>query len=321
MRSDVKNKENLFSASYQNDSKHKLNTTQKHLPIELLDKIDEGVTLEQIEELQSDGYDVYKYQTQITLHGICKELTSERVGGYKCLTLNQNGSIGVRWIAVDYKKKDMICKKLSYFGWSSVRKSTEMFPYLCKRVSTPEEALNVAMEYKKIAERIDSNLFFGSYNIWMGSVYGCYYVVCFDLFINGIREEDINTLLEQITGRTIEEINSEIERQDEEKRKRYKEMNRKYEEERKIRQAKEDEQKKKLLAEILQDGYKRVNSKQLVEGAIFFVVKTDWSGNYRRDYYRMGKKMSFPIHNDGSEDLSRKRTNKYRQLPLTVFTK
>lgn len=321
MRNDVKKKESLFSASYQNDSKHKLNTTQKNLPIELLDKIDEGVTLEQIEELQKNGYDVYKYQTQITLHGICKELTSERVGGYKCLTLNQNGSIGVRWIAVDYKKKEKICYKLSHFGWSGVHKSTEMFPFLCKRVSTPEEALNIAMEYKKIAERIDSNLFYGSYNIWMGSVYGCYYVVYFDLFINGIKEENINTLLEQITGRTISEIDLEIERIEEEKRKKYEEMNRKYEEERKIRQAKELEAKKELLAEIEKDGYKKANSKELAEGAIFFVVKTDCCGNYKRDYYIMGKKMSFPIYNDGSEDFSRKRTNKYRLHPFTVFTK
>lgn len=78
--------EKLFDKSYNYDKKYKLNTTNKVLPKSILESINNGITIEQLYLLLSKGYDVYKYATQITIHGKCDKLTNETVGYYKCLT-------------------------------------------------------------------------------------------------------------------------------------------------------------------------------------------------------------------------------------------
>ena len=119
----------LFSESNYIDKRHKLNTTSKSISLDVVNEIEKfGITSERINELVSDGFDIYKYKTQITLHGLCKELNNERVNGYKCLTLNANLSIGIKYIAVDVAKKHTICNKLNYFGWSTESSSTKHTP-------------------------------------------------------------------------------------------------------------------------------------------------------------------------------------------------
>ena len=121
--------ERLFDKSYNYDKKHKINTTDKKLPESVIKTINAGVTIEQIDLLLSKGYDVYKYATQITIHGKCDKLTNDTVGYYKCLTLNKNKSVGVKWIAVDASKKEKICSALSLFGWNTEHSSQVYYSY------------------------------------------------------------------------------------------------------------------------------------------------------------------------------------------------
>ena len=135
-------------------------------------------------------------------------MTNETVGYYKCLTLNKNKSIGVKWIAVDAAKKENICRTLSLLGWSSVHDSQLFYPCKIERFSNKSDAVKRCNEYKEIANRIDNSLFYGSYDIFVGTVWGMYYSV-FNLYVKGIYKENVNALLEQITGLDVDGIEIE----------------------------------------------------------------------------------------------------------------
>lgn len=65
-----------------------------------------GVTLE---KLQSLKVPVYAYQTQVTIHGTFIEV-SPLVAGYHLLTRNGNGTLGVRYAAIDGGKKKTLAE-------------------------------------------------------------------------------------------------------------------------------------------------------------------------------------------------------------------
>lgn len=89
----------------QSDTKARrvLNTSKTVANITAKD-IENGVSLEVLESL---NVPVYRYQTQITIHGLLPDITKDTVNGYKSILLNGNGSIGVKYIAIDGEKKKL----------------------------------------------------------------------------------------------------------------------------------------------------------------------------------------------------------------------
>ena len=71
------------------------------------ERLERGVTIEELEEI---GVPVYRYETQVTIHGKLPNIDLKRINGYKSLMLNGNGSIGVRYVAIDAEKKRFIKK-------------------------------------------------------------------------------------------------------------------------------------------------------------------------------------------------------------------
>ena len=290
---ELTNVKKLFTKEGLCDKKHKLNTTNKEIPASVLDTINKGITIEQLEELSDKGFDIYKYNTQITLHGICKDLTNETVNFYKSLILNKNQSIGIKWVAVDNEKKCLICGKLKYFGWQTVSNSNDLYPTMMMRFSKSEDAIAKCNEYKAIAERVDANLFFGSYQIYVGEWMGMYYAV-FDLFVNGIKEENVNTLIEQVTGKSIAEVDAFIKEADAKREAEYKEWGRKYDLEREQRKA-EAEMFNKQFAEKLKNEYIAVDSTSLKIGDIFYSVKPNYDFKNEFIGYTYGKRTCKPL--------------------------
>lgn len=195
----IKNNETLFSYKGKSDSKHILNTCNKVVSRDILDKIESGITLEDLDEIKQSGLDIYKYYTQITIHGLFPELEVNYFGGYKSLFQNKNKSIGVRWSAIDYKKRVRIYSDLERYGFSVVQNSTEHSAYQKKYVTTPKELNDCANKYNEIAKRIDKSLFYGYVNIYAArTMFG---VACvLEIGINAIYEKNVETLIEQITG-------------------------------------------------------------------------------------------------------------------------
>ena len=275
--------ENIFDASFAYDKKHKLNTSPKNLPLDIIKNINKGITLEQLNNLASKEYDIYKYSTQITIHGICKELTDNNVFLYKSLILNKNKSLGVKWAAVDAEKKSNICKTLEYFGWSTIQNSTKFYPTKVVRFSNKEDAKKQCAVYRNIIDRIGNNMFYGSYNIYIGEIFSMYFAVI-ELFINGIKQENVSPLLEKILDMDNETITNKINSIEAERKRKSDEFHELY-----LKEQKEKDERKKTLIEdtinkLENDGYKKANSNELKEGTRFIVIENRYYEIYLCEY-------------------------------------
>lgn len=275
--------EKLFDNKFSYDKKHKLNTSPKKLPLDVIENINKGVTLEQLNSLTHKGFDVYKYSTQITIHGICDELTDNNVFFYKSLMLNKNKSLGVKWIAVDAEKKTKICKTLEYFGWTTIRSSTKNYPTHVIRFDSETEAKEQCNKYKAIIDRIGNNMFFGSYNIYIGEAFGMYFAI-FDLFINGIKQENVTPLLEKILDMDNETITNKIDSIKAERKRKSDELHELY-----LKEQKEKDEKKKTLfvdtvKNLENDGYKKANSNELKDGTRFIAIEDRYHEIYLCEY-------------------------------------
>ena len=196
------------------DSKHKLNLSEKRTSIELLDKVEAGVTLEELEKIE---FPVCRYKTQITIHGIFPEKKSNGyVFGYKHVFQNINKSIGIKYGAIDGLKKKLL-SKISY-----VSKQKELSNWFCRhnssefaferniRVHTVEEAREKAMEFKKFFETVPADLFYGNYDISLvKDPYGRIYLEV-SVPVCAIREEKMNEFTQKFFNMTIEEYNTII---------------------------------------------------------------------------------------------------------------
>lgn len=72
------------------------------------EELETGVTLERLDGL---NVPVLRYSTQLTIHGKLPAFNpAARPGGYKAIFQNSNGSIGVRYSAIDGVKKAILCR-------------------------------------------------------------------------------------------------------------------------------------------------------------------------------------------------------------------
>ena len=107
----ITEKEFVQKIGFDKVARRRTNTSKKTANITALE-IENGVTLETLMEL---NVPVYRYQTQLTIHGKMPSLTTDRVAGYKSLVENGNGTIGVRYNAIDSQKKDILerCNRMT----------------------------------------------------------------------------------------------------------------------------------------------------------------------------------------------------------------
>ena len=266
------NVENLFENKFNYDKKHKLNTSPKELPLKIIENINKGVTLEQLSEILAKGYDIYKYSTQITIHGICNDLTDNNVCRYNSLMLNKNKSLGVKWIAVDTEKKNEICTKLEYFGWTTNHTSLKFHPSLIKCSDNVADAKKQCNDLKTIIDNIGENMFYGSYNIYMGEIFGRYYSVL-DLFINGIKQENVTPLLEKILDMDNETITNKINSIEAERKRKSNEFHDLYLKEQKEQKENREQIVLDTINQLVSEGYKKTFSNELKVGTHFKAIE------------------------------------------------
>lgn len=317
------NVEKLFENKFNYDKKHKLNTSPKELPLKIIENINKGITLEQLNELLAKGYDIYKYSTQITIHGTCNDLTDNNVFLYNSLTLNKNKSLGVKWIAVDTEKKNEICTKLEYFGWTTNHTSLKFHPSLIKCSDNVSDAKKQCNDLKTIIDNIGENMFYGSYNIYIGEIFGRYYSVL-DLFINGIKKENVTPLIEKIIGMDIDTINSKIESIEAEKKRKSNEFHELY-----LKEQKEKEENEKTLIEdtikkLENDGYKKANSNELKDGTRFIAIENRYYEIYLCEYEITTHTCTCISKNDilnNRESYEKNNAKIYKDKPFEVWVK
>lgn len=195
----------LFSMSGRCDAKHRLNTCQRAVPQEMLDAIEAGCSLEAIEHLVGNRFDVFKYNTQITIHGIFPETSTNRIGSYVNLVQNKNKSIGIRYSAVDCDKKqmlqDLFADCYAICRWHASINSSSFVVQRTKRVDTAEQFAEAEAEFTAHMRSVGQDLYFGGGSVYHASLFGIVYIVE-EFQINAVYAENIPALFEAISGIT-----------------------------------------------------------------------------------------------------------------------
>lgn len=103
-------KEKLESINCRRDDKARrvLNVAPDTVAEITAEELENGVTLERLDSL---SVPVLRYSGQLTIHGKLPAFNlSARPGGYKAVFRNDNGSVGVRYSAIDAPKKELIAR-------------------------------------------------------------------------------------------------------------------------------------------------------------------------------------------------------------------
>lgn len=193
----LKNKETIFTIDGACDKKSKLNRLNKRVNSEYLDRIEGGVTIEDLDEMAKDGLPILKYKTQITIHGLFPEIDNNYIYGYKNVFQNKNKSIGVKYNAIDEEKRRRIQEKVKIVGWRYNRTSTSIY---FEKVLVANDRGQVAEKIKTLKEesdKIDEGLFYGNKSLFYGEYWGRYYIIL-RLGIGAVYECDIDTLISQM---------------------------------------------------------------------------------------------------------------------------
>ena len=251
----MKQLEKFFSIETEYDKKHKLNTCNKKVPQEYLTSIENGCSFEQLEEMMSKKFDVFKYKTQITIHGIFPELSTNRVGGYVNLIQNKNKSVGVRYTAIDHDKKARLFGLLSKITDWKVQENSSQY-YICKMQVLPtdwrnnrEKVLEIVHKYEAEAKRINRSLFVGNVSCYIAQ--GLFYsYMCLDVNICCFYERNFLKLFENLSGMTLEEGKKKYDAIKAEEKRKHEELESRWAKEREERKIKEAEEQKKKVEMI-----------------------------------------------------------------------
>ena len=186
------------------DSRHVNNLSERNVPQNLLDAVERGCPVETLDELAKD-FPICKYRTQITIHGLFPALSTDRIGRYVNIVRNKNGSVGVRWSAIDSDKKRRLYKRLAVYGGFRVyESSSEHYAYKMIPV-TRETAQKTIDELRAQAKAIDQSLFFGSVSAFLGSVMGLVFA-CLEVRVNAFYGRNFASIVKSVTGLSDEQM-------------------------------------------------------------------------------------------------------------------
>lgn len=188
--------ENIFENTTKVDTRKKLNRVNKEVDSKHLEAIERGVTLEELEAMTKDGLKIFKYKTQITIHGKFPKANNLRVNGYKNIIENKNKSIGVRYSAIDEGKRKRIAKSLKAIGFNYRSSSTSSVFEWIKAIDNKNRA-QVIREGENILRSVNLDLFYGSIRMWVGSIWGQHYLII-DLVVNAIPEKNVQAFVDSM---------------------------------------------------------------------------------------------------------------------------
>lgn len=161
------------------------------------EELENGVTIEKLESLTVP---VFRYATQITIHGIVSDFNdSARVCGYRSVFRNGNGSIGVRYSAIDAAKKELILRacNVARGSWQAIRNASGFEVSRTFYVRSEEERAAQKAAVIECAKSIPVSRFFGGAGAY-ALPYGSGYAV--SAGIGAIPQSELWPLIEFFSG-------------------------------------------------------------------------------------------------------------------------
>ena len=260
------------------DRKCKLNRLNKSIDPSVIYEIENnGVTCEFLDTINAP---VFKYGTQITIHGLFPAIENGLyIGGYKSIIQNKNLSIGVKYNAIDAEKKARIYGYLSEIGFKVRQNSSEYFAYISSPYFSNIEDYE---KYKKeLTDKIsgfDENSFFGykGVQLYQYPMVGYFLIAQIEIF--SIYEKNIETFLFSGTGKNVSDFDAlKIKRLEAERIQRI-EMEAKWVKEREQANEKKCENEKVQISQLEAEGYRLENFIPITDGLTVLSYSTDWNG-------------------------------------------
>ncbi len=250
----LNNKETFFTLEGGCDKKNRLRRSDARLTEQEVARIDSGeLSLEDLDALVARKAKIFKYQTQITIHADFPREVGDRVNDYAFLTNNKNGSVGVRYGAIDEAKRQRLARFLDYEGFRYCRNSTQHVFNLWRRFNGRSKAVGYLGELKT---RYDYDalrgLIYGRIDIYGQEAHGFYYVAL-AITVNAIPEANIPEFLRLMRCKPEEEITAIEEAKELER-----EASRRKQEQERIEQQERDRaawaiKREKMLTEMRRD--------------------------------------------------------------------
>ncbi len=303
-----KDEKPIFSIDSNFDSKH-INNLAPNTPIpdSLIETINKGITLEQLDEVAH--LPICHYKTQITIHGVCDKIKSNKVYGYAALVINSNKSLGVRWLAIDLRKKGRIADYVGCYDWRTYSDS-QVYCYVRRFKYTKDNKDEVYNRVIQFVKSIDQSLFYGYIDVLQHEYrFSADYDFEVVIYLQGIYEKNIRPFLEQVCAdnwENIEKAHAEFEQRMEEARK----EREKEEEARKERAKKAKEEYEQWVKDNpFDDKFQKIDFADLQSGDIIGYYKQISEGgrkyyyelylNYKRLCYRSCDENGVPPYKSG----------------------
>ena len=145
-------KEQIFYCKYSGnfDTPKKLNRSEVNVPETFINDIEGGaITSSSLKELNK-LVPIFVYKTCLTIHGNLGEIGRTYLGGYKNIHQNKNGSLEVKYNAIDYQIKEQIARNS---GMRHNRNSTQDYLSHTETFNDREAAIKYLNEQKNKFER------------------------------------------------------------------------------------------------------------------------------------------------------------------------
>lgn len=182
------------------DTRKVLNRSTGTIPGDVIENLEDGIfTTEMIDQLAKE-LPVFRYQTCITIHGAWERVTTRRIGGYANVIQNKNGSVEVRYSAIDNEK----CKKANEMfraagkGYRINTTSSDRTLEFSKSVNK-ENYQSVLAMYKEVVDRISKVDFYGGVQIYTAAAWGVTYLVL-EITPLAIPEKSVNDFVLAVLG-------------------------------------------------------------------------------------------------------------------------
>lgn len=284
---EITDKKTIFYKKYigRFDTPKRLNRSTKSVPMDFVNMIEDGkASSVKIQDIQAK-FPVFTYRTCLTVHGNFPTVERTRIGGYKNIHQNSNGSLEIRWSAVDYDLKKQLADFLAFGGWRKQENSTDgIFYEYIQKTQDKQEALKILQDIKQKAENLNVNgllckIYAHGFN-YCGTYYLILTVCPLSIYGNPLN------IASQITSISDAELNDKKEA----KEKAETERQAKYEQEARER----DDKKQKAMQEALKTVIGKREAKITdAHGVVYIVpvVNVNFQPAFR--FYKVGNKGTF----------------------------
>lgn len=190
-------------------ARRRLNTSPDTVANITAEEIEKGqVTIETLEKLNTP---CYLYSSQVTIHGKLPDITNRHDAlGYKSIIMNGNGTLGVKYTAIDAGKKSKIADTISIWrtekkaDWFANSQDFAVYRYYGTFTEKNQEKYPEAVQKAQADLEAMPKCFYGDARVMRTSCYGVIslYLIA---YIGAIHEADVETIASWFTGHTTEE--------------------------------------------------------------------------------------------------------------------